>query len=209
MADARQSVINKQSRVVRVVTDANNQTSKSIIIEETKDFIEYDPQTNKYETTTSYADWANRTNQNQPQPYLVPQTDAKGKITGWKNGTPNNATVGYRTSEMFTAKYADGTVAEETPITVLYHEMAHAADFTHGTYRQNTYRGKDNSDKGQTEEGERVAVGLPIELNGDPTTPEQTDTANHPDELTENALREEMNLQKRQHYIPNNRTHYN
>ena len=54
--------------------------------------------------------------------------------------------------------------------------------------------------------GERVAVGLPIDNDNNPKTAERTDDANHPDELTENALREEMNLQLRNSYALANLT---
>ena len=42
-------------------------------------------------------------------------------------------------------------------------------------------------------ERERVAVGLPIDDDGDPTTPERLDPR-HPYPLTENALRDELGV---------------
>ncbi|MFD0593358.1 M91 family zinc metallopeptidase [Catellatospora coxensis] len=46
---------------------------------------------------------------------------------------------------------------------------------------------------------ERVAVGLPIDDDGDPTTPERLDP-HHPYPLTENALRDELGVSGRQTY---------
>jgi hypothetical protein len=48
---------------------------------------------------------------------------------------------------------------------------------------------------------ERVAVGVPLDHDNDPRTPEQLDNANHPYALTENGIREEMNLQLRRSYV--------
>ena len=59
------------------------------------------------------------------------------------------------------------------PITVLYHELAHVYDYAHGTGRGRLHRpgqpGVDNA--------ERVAVGLPIDHDKDPSTPDQLDPA--------------------------------
>ena len=140
-----------------------------------------------------YADWQNRTNPTQPQPIFDPATNTPG--------TPNNATISYNTQFAPTFEFTDGTEAYTPPVTVLFHEMAHAYDFTHGTFRAETYNGVDANDNGiNLRVGERVAVGLPIDHDNDPTTAERTDDAVHPDELTENALREEMNLQIRTSY---------
>jgi Ca2+-binding RTX toxin-like protein len=92
------------------------------------------------------------------------------------------------------------------PIGVMFHELAHAYDISNGTLRSGVYDGTDASDKITTgmrdvNNSERVAVGLPIDHDNDPTTPEQLeDDSIHPKELTENALREEMNRPKRPHY---------
>ncbi len=116
-------------------------------------------------------------------------------------GTPNDATINYNPSYMPTYTFSDGTSTESVPSVVMFHEMAHAYDYTHGTFRKEIYTGTDPIDNhGTLKTGERVAVGLPIDHDNDPTTPEQTDNANHPDALTENGLREEMNLQNRDHY---------
>ncbi len=83
------------------------------------------------------------------------------------------------------------------PIVVFYHEMAHAYDYTHGTLANGVYDGVDNDDAknpvlDDVNNAERVAVGLPIDHDTNPKTKEQTD-ANHPEALTENALRKELN----------------
>jgi hypothetical protein len=74
------------------------------------------------------------------------------------------------------------------PVTVLYHELAHVYDYAHDTLAEGVHTGRDNPD---VENSERVAVGLPIDHDRDPTTPHQLDPR-HPPEFTENALRDEM-----------------
>lgn len=137
------------------------------------------------------ADWANRNTAN-PQPYLDPTTG--------KKGTPNNATVEYKPSYMPTYQFSDGTSVESIPSIVLFHEMAHAHDYTQGTYRESseTYSGTDTVDTG-IRNSERVATGLPIDHDGKAKTAERLDP-NHPADLTENSLRREMNREKRNHY---------
>ncbi len=143
-----------------------------------------------------YADWENRTKPGKPQPIMNPVTGAKG--------TPNNATISYNPALMPTFDFAGEPSVETTPNLVLFHEMAHAYDFTHGTFRAEMYRGNDTIDKNNIRVGERVAVGLPIDNDANPKTTEQTDNANHPDNLTENGLRREMNFRERMHYIITN-----
>lgn len=138
----------------------------------------------------NYADWANRTNPTQPQPRLDP-------VTG-KPGTPNNATIGY-----YPGKLESGG-RERPPVVGLFHEMAHAYDFTHGTLQNGVYDGTDVADKKSpvrpnVNNLERVAVGLPIDHDNDPKTAEQLDP-NHPTNLTENGLRDELELPKRPSY---------
>lgn len=75
--------------------------------------------------------------------------------------------------------------------------MAHAYDYTHGTLANGVYDGVDKDDAknpvlDDVNNAERVAVGLPIDHDNNPKTAEQTD-ANHPQALTENALRKELN----------------
>lgn len=146
-----------------------------------------------------YADWANRTNPSAPQPFLDPVTGTKG--------TPNDVTIGYNPGFMPILHFADGSATELLPNVVLFHEMAHAYDMTHGTLRTEHYRGADATDHG-IRTSERVAVGLPIDHDLNGATAEQTDSANHADNLTENALRREMNLPTRDHYATSGISRY-
>jgi hypothetical protein len=82
------------------------------------------------------------------------------------------------------------------PVVVLYHELAHAYDFTNGTLAEGIYTGADNP---LVPNLERVAVGLPIDDDGDGDTPAQLDPR-HPYALTENGLRSELNLTPRTRY---------
>ncbi|MEZ5307433.1 MAG: M91 family zinc metallopeptidase [Pyrinomonadaceae bacterium] len=84
------------------------------------------------------------------------------------------------------------------PIVVFYHEAAHAYDYTHGTLRTERYAGADRSDRG-IKDAERVAVGQPIDHDKDPATPEIL-APEHPEALTENALRAELNRPLRPRY---------
>lgn len=84
------------------------------------------------------------------------------------------------------------------PIVVFYHEGAHALDYMSGTLRTDIYRGNDTGDHG-IKDAERVAVGLPIDHDKDPTTPEIV-APEHSQNLTENALRDELNRQLRPRY---------
>ncbi len=126
-------------------------------------------------------------------PFLDPATG--------RRGTPTNATIGYNPTFAPTFEFADGTAAYTPPSVVLYHEMAHAYDYTHGTLRPGTYQGVDTADRGRVPNLERVAVGVPLDHDNDPGTPERLDSANHPDALTENGIRQEMNLQLRRSYM--------
>jgi hypothetical protein len=83
-------------------------------------------------------------------------------------------------------------VHDGPPITVLYHELAHVYDYTHGTVAEGTYAGADNPG---ADNAERVAMGLPIDHDHDPSTPDRIDPR-HPYDCTENALREEMGVRK-------------
>ena len=149
---------------------------------------------NESSANSGSASWANIGNPSAPQPYVDPATGTPG--------TPNSAEINYNPSYMPTYTYSDGTSTESIPTVVLFHEMAHAYDFTHGTFRNEEYTGTDNIDNGGgLRSGERVAVGLPIDNDNNATTTEQTDNAVHPDNLTENGLREEFGMAQREHYI--------
>lgn len=147
---------------------------------------------NGFTENNATADWANRLNPSAPQPFLDPVTGARG--------TPNSSTINYNPSLTPAFENANGSITVEVPSTILFHEMAHAWDFTHGTFRNNTYTGTDPLDSGRFRNGERVAVGVPIDHDGDPTTPEQRDDAIHPYALTENGLRTEMGMDTRNQY---------
>ena len=82
------------------------------------------------------------------------------------------------------------------PITVLYHELAHVYDFVHGTTAEGVYTGPDNPD---VDNAERVAVGLPIDHDNNPSTPDQGDPR-HPYDYTENGLRDELGTPRAPRY---------
>jgi len=82
------------------------------------------------------------------------------------------------------------------PTVVLYHELAHVYDYFHDTLAAGTYEGADNPG---VPNAEREAVGLPIDHDGDPDTPDTLDP-DHPFELTENGLRDEFGLTPRLRY---------
>lgn len=84
------------------------------------------------------------------------------------------------------------------PVVVLYHEMAHNYDYVTGSLQPGVYNGNDNVDVGMNNR-ERVAVGLPIDHDEDPATPEQVSPV-HPHVLTENGLRDELGLERRPNY---------
>ncbi len=74
------------------------------------------------------------------------------------------------------------------PVVVLYHELAHVYDFFHNTLAEGDHTGSDNPG---VHNFERVAVGLRIDHDGDPSTPYRLDP-DHPYVYTENGLREEL-----------------
>jgi hypothetical protein len=82
------------------------------------------------------------------------------------------------------------------PITVLYHELAHVYDYVHGTLAEGVYTGADNAG---ADNAERVAVGLPVDHDRNPSTPERLDPR-HPYDFTENALREEIGAPRAPRY---------
>jgi hypothetical protein len=110
---------------------------------------------------------------------------------------------------VFTLTYdpSRGVAADHSPpIIGLFHELAHVYGFTHDAA---TGRHDDPDDPDRvlgpdgtlidTPNDERTAVGLPIDHDGDPATPNRIDP-NHPFELTENALRDEMGRPRRERY---------
>ncbi|MFY1689810.1 M91 family zinc metallopeptidase [Plantactinospora sp. WMMB782] len=85
---------------------------------------------------------------------------------------------------------------ERPPVVGLFHELAHVYDFGNDTSASGTHQGPD--DVG-VKNSERQAVGLPIDEDDDPSTPDQVDP-DHPYRYTENALRDELGLPKRTSY---------
>lgn len=94
--------------------------------------------------------------------------------------------------------HRQGSGTGRPPIAGLYHEMAHIYDFFSGNFDGTSYNGDDTVDHG-VNQGERTAVGLPVDHDHDPSTPEITDP-DHPDALTENGLRDELGWDDREHY---------
>lgn len=135
-------------------------------------------------------------------PTMKPIYDSKGKITGYNKGDASDATIHYSPDIMVRVKNADNSTVDFLPSVSLFHEMGHAYDYTHGTLRDGNYTGKDKIDSKNSDlsNAERVATGLEMDTDGDSKTTEKLDSANHPDDLTENALRAEMNRNKREHY---------
>jgi hypothetical protein len=85
------------------------------------------------------------------------------------------------------------------PVVALWHELAgHVRQHTAETYDQTPYRGVDVIDHG-VRRSERTAIGLPVDHDGNPRTPEEADPA-HPTVFTENALRRTWGLPERLHY---------
>ncbi|MEV0454232.1 M91 family zinc metallopeptidase [Catellatospora methionotrophica] len=89
------------------------------------------------------------------------------------------------------------------PVAVLYHELAHVWDDLAGHDHPGAHSRDDLMWDGAgwvpVPDRERVAVGLPIDDDGDPTTRDRLDP-HHPYPLTENALRDELGVSARQTY---------
>ena len=87
------------------------------------------------------------------------------------------------------------------PSVILFHELAHNYDYLYGTLVRDKYTGTDKVDSynGGINNRERVATGLSIDHDLDPSTPEQI-LPQHPYQLTENGIREELGLEKRPSY---------
>src|SRR6266540_1220562 len=117
---------------------------------------------------------------------------------------------GGRRFTVFTVAYNTmrGVSADRSPpIIGLFHELAHVYDFLNQTGASGVHQDPNDPDRVTGEDGtpagaandERAAVGLPIDHDGDPTTPHRIDP-DHPYELTENALRDEMAIPPRRRY---------
>lgn len=124
----------------------------------------------------------------------IKETDG-GNFEQSMSGGRADAEIGFN---MRRISLGGGGWQDRPPVVGLYHEMAHAYDSVNDTFAQGTYSGTDLSNQG-VNNLERVAVGLPIDHDNDPNTPEIQDPK-HPANLTENALRDEMNLVPRPRY---------
>ncbi len=148
------------------------------------------------------------------QPAGTTRTDGRGALVIIED-TASSASMttlelpDRRRLSVFTVTYrpAHGVSADHSPpIIGLFHELAHIYDFTHhaatGEHHDPHDPDRVTGPDGiliDTPNDERTAVGLPIDHDGDPATPHQIDP-NHPFELSENALRDEMGLPRRQRY---------
>ncbi|MEU1982437.1 M91 family zinc metallopeptidase [Nocardia sp. NPDC019395] len=92
----------------------------------------------------------------------------------------------------------DNVSGESPPVATLYHEAAHVYDFMTDNRDDTPYTGEDSDDR-NVAQIERVAVGLPVDHDHNPNTPERIDP-DHPIELTENGLRKEIGWLSRDHY---------
>ncbi|HYN93247.1 MAG TPA: M91 family zinc metallopeptidase [Pilimelia sp.] len=88
------------------------------------------------------------------------------------------------------------TLHDGPPVTILYHELAHVYDYSHDTLADGDYTGSDNPG---VPNRERAAAGLPIDDDNNPATPNRIDP-DHPYDLTENGLREELGAPHRPRY---------
>ncbi len=88
------------------------------------------------------------------------------------------------------------TLHDGPPVTILYHELAHVYDYSHDTLADGDYTGSDNPG---VPNRERAAAGLPIDHDGNPATANRIDP-DHPYDLTENGLREELGAPHRPRY---------
>jgi uncharacterized protein YukE len=93
-------------------------------------------------------------------------------------------------------EYNPSYAREGPPIAVLYHEFGHVDDSFAHTLVRGTYRGPEDAG---VRNNERVVVGLPIDDDHDPSTPDRLDP-DHPYALTENALRQELGYPLRTTY---------
>lgn len=123
----------------------------------------------------------------------------KESLTIREYATPDNSSAWHEGNDNY-IEYSThfNTLYDGPPSAVLYHEMAHVYDYMNDTLRDGTYQGADPYDVGDNNR-ERVAAGLPIDHDDDPSTLERIDPE-HPYVYTENGLREEMGAPHRDHY---------
>ena len=142
----------------------------------------YDPATDSGTNSLTISEWKPPAD----SPYDQNNAASRGNHDG-------NNSVWYLPSR----DYSQDT--DRPPVVGLHHELAHVDTYGSGIYDPDAeYSGKDNVDHG-VKIAERQAVGLPIDHDGDTSTPEIVDPR-QPIERTENGLREEMGLPKRESY---------
>lgn len=89
-----------------------------------------------------------------------------------------------------------------TPSTVLHHELAHTYDHLNVTGQEGTHTNPLDPDFGDGKpvpQDERQAAGLPVDVKNGKGEDYRIDPK-HPPPFTENGLREEFGLEKRDHY---------
>ncbi|MCK8501514.1 MULTISPECIES: M91 family zinc metallopeptidase [Myxococcus] len=104
------------------------------------------------------------------------------------DGTPgkgSDASVNYNTTRI---SLGGDEWMNRPPIVGLFHELVHASDIANGTLANGSKDGVRNL--------ETSAVGLPIDLDQNPATPDVV----QPGRPGENVLRDELNLPTRPHY---------
>lgn len=112
---------------------------------------------------------------------------ASGDVERGADRTPGagaDATVNYNTTR---TSLGGEEWMNRPPVVGLFHELVHASDFVTGELEPGETDGTPNS--------EQSAVGLPIDHDGDPSTPRITLTR-----PAENDLRDELNLPTRPRY---------
>ncbi|NOK07498.1 M91 family zinc metallopeptidase [Corallococcus exercitus] len=115
---------------------------------------------------------------------------AQNKDDAWLNtdGTKNkgtNGTVNYNTTRI---SLGTEDWQNRPPVVGLFHELVHASDYANGTLARGEKDGVNNR--------ETSAVGLPIDLDQDPSTPDVVQGGRP----GENVLRDDLNLPTRPHY---------
>ena len=86
---------------------------------------------------------------------------------------------------------------KNTPLNILFHEGVHAYNGTTGTMQPDTQRQEDGSNDKKLE---RQAVGLDVKDGIEVEHPDGTVTTGNPEGLTENAIKSEIGLEKREIY---------
>nr|BDT30554.1 calcium-binding protein [Myxococcus sp. MH1] len=124
------------------------------------------------------------------------------ETTSGNSASPANRDDAWFNTDGTPGKGTDGTVNYNTtrtslggeewmtrpPIVALFHELVHASDYANGTLARGEKNGVNNR--------ETSAVGLPIDLDQNPATPDVV----QPGRPGENVLRDELNLPTRPRY---------